>query len=418
MNAAEIDRAAAADRDPPHSPATHDRNGHAVRKPEPPWRWGPELVDRILARAGDPWISLTVGGTELARARAGATIVVIGNSGSGKSSLVLTMLVEHAINVGPAVLLSLELPDEEDGARIVGQKCDASWEDALRGRVPVADMRRVLDLPRLCVLERRRATIANLDLAVDECRRRFPEQPTLVAIDYAQLLESKEREIRQRVADAFAQIDDSAREKRFVAIALSQMSVAAGEKARKGDALGLDGADLGAETAAIKRFASLTLTLGLQADRTDGSSAVELSIGKARMSKGDRVVPMTYWGRSGLWRVAGDAKNADEVRESRASDKRTKADQTIEHALLGAAAKHPEPLSRSELKSMIDGSAPRKQAGLLRLLSRRDLVEVMRKVGKGVKKKDSGWKLWTPDNAAKAGIAVVPETIPQGDLPV
>lgn len=398
--------------------AEHMRRSEPAAKPEPPpWRFAPELVDRILERAQDPWIGLRLGDDELVRVRAGGTAVVIGGTGSGKTSLVLCMMTQHARDVGVSIVLSIELPDEEAGARIVGQRCDASWEDALRGKVAEADMRRELALPRMYVLERRRATIANLELAVDDARRRFPGLPILVAIDYAQLLDSKEREVRMRVADAFAQIDDAAREKRFVAIALSQMSRQSTTKARGGDAVGTDGSSLGAETGAIERFATTTITIGLAAAREDGSEAVEVSVGKARMSKGDRVVPMTYWGRTGKWLVAGASKSAAEVRENRATDRRTKAAQTIKAALLGSAAAHPEPLSRSELKAMVEGRAQLKQAGLLALLSERALVEVMRKVGKGVKRRDAGWKLWTPDLALKAGIEIVPTSSPQGELP-
>lgn len=370
-----------------------------ARKPEIPWKRAPQLVKAILARAMDPWVNLMLAGETIARVRSGGTVVIIGGSGSGKSSLSLCMLVEHARDVGPAIALSIELPEEEAAARIVGQRCDASWEDALCGRVPEQDMARVLDLPRLYVLDRRRATIANLEKCVDAARAEYPGQPILVAIDYAQLLESKEREARMRVTDAFAQIDDCGREKRFVAIALSQMSRVSAQKARKGESLGADSADLGAESAAIERFATMTLSIGLAAEREDGSSAVELSVGKARMSKGDKVYPMTYWGRSGLWRVAGDAQHADVVRDRRETEKKSKERNTATLALLAAARQAAAPAPRKQLMDSITGRTATKVAALNALLTDRELIEV------NIKQKGSRhFLIWTPDQAAAKGM--------------
>jgi energy-coupling factor transporter ATP-binding protein EcfA2 len=365
-----------------------------------PYRRAPSLVSAIMERANDPWIELSPGGGDVfANVRVGATVVVIGGSGSGKSSLTSCMLVEHAKNVGPAIALSIELPAEELAARIVGIKCDASWEDALRGRVQHDDMARALDLPRLWVLDRRRATIKNLETAVKDARAEFPGQPILVAIDYTQLLDSREREARMRVADAFAQIDDCAREHKFVALALSQMSRASAKIARKGEAIGAESADLGAETAAIERFATLTLTIGMATEREDGSSAVELSVGKARMGKGDRVIPMTYWGRSGLWRVAGEAKTASEVRDQREAEKETKARSTAELAMLSAARASIAPVTRQQLMDAITGRKATKVTALGALIARGDLIEVNKK-----QPKTKYWFVWTPDRARDAGV--------------
>lgn len=381
-----------------------------------PWKRGPQLPAAIKARKNDPWVTLKLADDPLARVRAGATVVLIGGSGSGKSSLTLGFLVQHARNTGPAIMLSIELPEEEAAARVVGMQCDASWEDALTGKVADSELDRVLDLPRLYVLDRRRATIKNLEACVDAAAAEYPGEPILVAIDYAQLLESKEREVRMRVADAFQQIDDCAREKRFVALALSQMSRASAQRARRGEAIGADSADLGAETAAIERFATLTMSIGMANEREDGSCAVELSIGKTRMSKGDRVFPMSYWGRTGLWRVAGEAKKADEVRETRATEKNAKEDRTIEAALLTIAAQSPGPISRADLKRQIAGNSTRKTAAVHRLLQKTKegyapLVEVQRRA-KGAKKND--WMVWTPERARAAGIPIVGEQIEIG----
>ena len=393
---AEYDRAAAQD--------AEETQSQADVVPRPVWHRCPDLVDAIMQRAGDPWVDLTLVDDHLARVRAGATVVVIGGSGSGKSSLISCLLVEHAKNTGPAIALSIELPAEELAARIVGQRCDASWEEALRGQVPRPDMERVLNLPRLFVLDRRRATIANLERCVDAARKEYPNQPILVAIDYAQLLESKEREQRMRVADAFAQIDDCAREKKFVALALSQMSRVSAQKARRGEAIGAESADLGAETAAIERFATMTMSIGLAAEREDGSSAVELSVGKSRMGKGDRVIPMTYYGRSGLWRVAGEAKTAAKVREERDTEKAAKDQQSMENQIVGAVSRSTSALSCNHIVEILPGRKDAKLKAIRALVARGELVEVTKRAPRS-----RSWMIWTADRARDAGVQLVRE---------
>lgn len=390
-----------------------DVDDFAVRDaepPKPPWRRAPELVEAILERANDPWIDLTLGGVSLVRLRAGATAVLIGGSGSGKSSLTACMLLEHALNVGPAIALSIELPCDEFGARIVGIKCDAGWEQALRGQVERRFMEQALDLPRLYVLDRRRATLRNLELAIDDARKRYPGEPIIVAIDYAQLLDSKEREARMRVADAFAQIDDVAREKRVVALALSQMSRASASRARNGDALGAESADLGAESAAIERFATVTLSIGLAVERENGTSTVELSIGKWRMGKGDRVIPMDVDGRTGRWRVGGDAQTAAEVRDKRDVEKTAKAEKAVELQILGFAVKADKPFSRNDLDNALNCKRLNLQKAVVALLASGQLVEIARRATRS-----RAWLLWTEEKARAAGAPLVRDAL-QEDL--
>ena len=378
------------------------RIGRRAQGTPAPWTVGNGLVDALLERSKDPWVSLRLVDEELCSVRAGGTVVMIGGSGSGKSSLVSCLLVQHARDVGPAIALSIELPAEELAARIIGSKCDASWKDALRAQVAESDMRRVLDLPRLFVLDRRRATIANLERCIDAAREAWPGEPVLVAIDYAQLLDSDRREERQRVADVFARIDDIAREKRVVMIALSQMSRASAQRARTGDAIGAESADLGAESAAIERFATVTLSIGLAAEREDGTSAVELSIGKWRMGKGDRVIPMTYEGRTGRWVVAGDAKTASEVREKRDEEAAAKRERATAAQIVGILAKSERWLSRNEMLELVPG----RRKEVLKLIEQAiiagDVVEVAKRAPSSKR-----WGLWTAERARSEGLEIV-----------
>lgn len=381
---ADVDAFAARDRDDVpsawHNSVRSSANAVPPSTARVPWFCAPELVGEIWKRKDDPWVSLKVRSEELCRVRAGGIAVVIGGSGSGKSSLVSNMLLQHAKDAGPAIALSIELPADELAARIVGIRCDASWEQALRGQVPFEHMADALNLPRLYVLDRKNATIENLGRLAAHVATAHPGEPVLAAIDYAQLIHSKEREVRLRVADAFERIDDCAREHRFVALAVSQMSRASSDAAAQGEKIGAESASLGAESAAIERFATVTLAIGKRGEtRADGSRAVEVSIGKGRMSDtGDTVRMMSYFGRTGLWSCDGDPKTASEVRAARDVEKETKAKAALENQLVGAAQKATAPLSREQLMDMVTGRKDRKRAAIVALLASGDLVEVAR----------------------------------------
>lgn len=374
----------------------------APTKP-PPWFRGPQLVDEIMRYAAEPWVSLLIGGEELGRVRNGGIVVIMGGSGSGKSSLTSGVLVEHAQHVGPAIALSIELPAEEFGGRVVGMRCDASWEESLRGQVRIEFMRDALDLPRLYVIDQENATLENLERAVTQAKLDYPGESILVAIDYAQLLESKEREVRMQVTDAFKRINRITRKHRVVALAVSQMSRSAAQQARDGEKLGVASADGGAESAAIERFATMTLAIGAMSEpRQDGSRSVELSLGKGRMTGGDRVFPMEYVGRTGRWRIAGSAKMAAEVRDGRDAERSAKLQASLELALLGAAMQSAAPMSREDLCEQVQGRGTYKRSAVACLVARGDLVEVAIK-----KPRSRAWLVWTPDRALEHGNKLV-----------
>lgn len=352
-----------------------------VRATPAPWRTAPDLVDEIWAHKDDPWISLRLGAEELCRVRAGGIVVVMGGSGSGKSSLVGNLLLQHARDVGPAIALSIELPADEFAARIVGIQCDASWEDVLRGNVVYEHMRQALALPRFYVLDRKQATLETLVRCTEEIRRQHPGEPILAAIDYAQLIQSPERDIRLRVADAISRIDDVSRGQGIVTIAVSQMSRAAAAAAAAGEKIGAESASLGAESAAIERFASITIAIGQRGEPCpDSSQAVEVSIGKGRMSDlGDRVLPARYWGRTGRWRLDGEPRPASQVRAERDASRQEHKQRDVRNLLVGAAHRSGQPVSRNDLIDLVTkGSRRDRLAAIKELLAAGELVEVTR----------------------------------------
>lgn len=399
--------------------STNDRSLQIVDDRRAPcWHRAPDLVDVILARAKEPWIALRLGGDELVSVRPGGIVTITGGTGSGKSSLSATFLGDHARDIGPAIAMSLELPADELAGRVVGVRCNASWEDVLCGRVVRDDMVRALE-PRLAIIERRDASLALLGEVVATLRAEYPGQPILVAVDYVQLMPSDEREIRRRVADAMAQLDALARDHRVVVIALSQVSRASSRAIAKGERIGADTTDAAAEAAEVERWSSVTLAIGRPtAVRDDGTCAVDLSIGKSRMGGGDQVVPMSYCGRSGLWRIAGGARPAAEVRAERAAKH---GGARINEAVLTMPAlldKADQPMSRRDVRKALGGNdeAVRDAARLLLVPPAHpgplDVVEVRHSGGKGQRCKGG---LWTRRRAAEAGRQIV-STVTGGAL--
>lgn len=373
-----------------------------------PWRTLGFFVDEIEQHKNDPSVHLRLGDDEIVRLRVGALAVLVGGPGSGKSTLAANLLYQHAADVGPSIMQSIELPGMEFTARTIGIRCDESWLGVLTGKVPLDEMRRVTALERFAVLERDLATLGNLRVTIEAMAKAFVGQPILVAVDYVQILENEraqrgEREERLRVSDIVKALDVIARKFGVVIIALSQMSTANAKAARAGDAIGNDAGELAAETSAFNRYATVALSIGKKTDFfEDGSRIVELSIGKWRMGEGDRVLPMREWGRSGKWRVDGPAQTAQVVRDGRDAEADKAKREACELAMVAFAARAVAPVSRDQLISACAGVKWRKASkvsAIDALLSREELIETERK-----QPRSKYWLLWTPDRAAQAGV--------------
>jgi hypothetical protein len=378
------------------------RNAAASKKP---WRRAIEFVEEIVGRKDEQWVDLRLGLRTLTTVRPGGIVAVMGPSGGGKSSFVAGLLVAHARQSGPAGWLSCELPGDEAVARQVGMQCDASWEDVLRGRVARHHMEEVIDLPRLFVIERQDATMANLVGWLGEMNKLYRGEPILVAIDYTQIMPTDGDEAKQRIERVMREFDIAMRGSRAVGIAVNQMSRSNSRMARSGETVGMDTFDMGADSSAIERWASYTITLGGYKLRDDGTDDIQINVGKGRMDGGDRVYPGNYDGRTGRFLITGDAKSATLVRAERAAAIETQATANARVAIMGAAATLKEPVSRTEL---VSSASVKKSLGLkvLQLLiDDEKLVEVALRNKKG-------WKVCTPEMAGARQLPLVKERIP------
>jgi hypothetical protein len=367
------------------------------------WKRCRDLVDEILARAKEPWVDVQLNGEKIVSVRPGGLVLLIGGTGRGKTSLTASLLIDHAQRQGPAIAMSLELTGDEWTARSIGTQCDASWGSVLRGEVSAGQMLKALP-ERLAIVERDDGSIEALEQAIDDLRREYPDEPILIAVDYVQLVGADdEEEIRPRIGKVMRKLDRLARSKRVVLIALSQGSRASARALSSGEVIGAATTDSGAESADLERWASVTLAIGQHGkEQSDGSCHADLSIGKSRMGGGDRVLPACYFGKSGLWRLNGEAQLASDVRDERAASKKERDVDAAKERLRAAAEKSTAPKTREEwLRVARCGNVPGK-AALDDMLDAHELVRVQRK-----KPHSPQWQIWTPSKAEGAGIPLV-----------
>jgi hypothetical protein len=343
--------------------------------PAPSTWYGRDAAIRLIReRANEPWISVGVAGKQVEEVRAGGTVTLQGPTGAGKTSLVCEMLLHHCDNKGYALVLSAELTADEFFARMIGIRAGVYWKAVLRGEVQDNAMREALP-ERVLVADGAGAHLDGLDTALGVLRADVgPTETILVAVDYGQIVDAPGDGVRDKVAAVWRTLNDIGRRHRAVILVLSQMSRAASKAARSGERLGAEAVDGGAESAAIERWSTLVLEIGAVGDEdAEGRREVSLSLAKGRMSGGDMVLPMTYEGRTGRWRVQGDARSAAEVKaEVRERVEGEKADR--DDAAVFAAVLAGEPRVKETIRlSAISGahgkvSAARIVASLDRLV--------------------------------------------------
>jgi hypothetical protein len=272
----------------------------------------------------------------------------------------------------------------------------------LRGELTDARMLEVLP-ERMVMTEWNGATLDALDAKLTEIRAAHPDVPTMFVVDYGQLLDSPTEEQRARVAGNWQRAKRIAAKHRSVGLVLSQMGRAASKAARGGERVGADAVDGGAESAAIERWSSLVLEIGQAAPEDEhGRRQVALSIAKDRMGGGDKVLPLSYEGRSGRWAIIGDARPASEVKAEAKAQNAGQRVQTAALAIRQVAEQSADPKTRDELIAAAGVGKASGRPAIALLMNERALVEVQRK-----ERHSPAWKLWTPAKAQAAGIPLV-----------
>lgn len=381
-------------------------------KPAPKGRRCRDDIETILKHAAAPSVPLTLGGAELITLRPGAIALLIGATGGGKTSLAVSMLIDHAQRRGPAIGVSLELPADEFSGRAVGIGAGAAWMSVLTGQLSPGSMLAALP-ERLFRISRDDASMVALATEIDVRRQEYPGEPVLVAVDYVQLVGAdSDEDARPRIGRVMRDLDRTVRSGQAVCVALSQGSRASSRGLSSGERIGADTTDAGAEASDLERWASATLAIGAkhQAERLANGEIVEIQdkdnvvrteihVGKYRMGVGDTVIPARYYGATGRWELAGDARPAAEVKVERAEAKDAAAVDRAALTIMGFVAKSTAPATRTELEKAAGIKAAFGRAAVSRLLESGELVEVKQR-----RPRSSKWLLWAPDKAREAGI--------------
>jgi energy-coupling factor transporter ATP-binding protein EcfA2 len=385
-------------------PSAQDSEG--AIKPVRLWS-AAQIAEEITRRAADPWIALKVGNTTLASVPLGEVAVLIGPTGSGKSSLALAMAVTHATENGPSLFVSCEMPATLVGGRVVGQCIDRTWADILKGTVETSTMTQALP-SKFFVLERSDAT--RWQSGAKELALQYPGEPLVVIIDYVQILplSGAPNDIRARVALAMDEISEWAIEARALVLVLSQTSRAGARALRSGEAVGWSATDAGAESASIERAAHVVIAIGERGlDRDDGSSEISLSIGKHRMGSGDLVLQAAYHGASGRWSTQGAPRRAEVVKAERDAARESSRISTAASAVAETLDKASGPMSRGDVRIAIGMNNAATRAAITRLIKEQTVVEI--EGGRG------GRKVWTAEHARAAKLTIVGQAFDSGE---
>lgn len=380
--------------------------------PEPPMpiRYrASEAFAFLEEERGRPWIPISIGDgpdDTIAELPVGAVVPITAASGAGKTTLALAMAVRHALDRGPAIFVSRELSHAETFARVVGQRRGIAWGEAMRAGAS-DDAHSALDpLVRLVVLADDDASLGKCEATVAAMRVECPDQPIVVVLDYVQLFSADDpaREERLRVAAVAEWIRRFAKRARVLVIAISQSSRAGANALRKGELVGADTATTGAESAQIERGAYLTIAIGEAVDR-DGSTDVSLSIGKSRFGGGDRVIPCSFDGATGRWRVTGASVTAADHRAARSADKDERDVDTIAAAIRTKLADADAPMTRTALAETLGrrGEMVRRAVERLRADPATGVVECRGVAGH----RGRGLPVWTRARATAAGLEIV-----------
>jgi replicative DNA helicase len=140
-------------------------------------------------------------------------------------------------------------------------------------------------------------------------RKEFPDVPIVIGVDYIQAIDGEARDPRAQVSSISKKLRKLAKWLGAVIVCVSQTSRGNREALRSGTAVGADTVTMGAETSQIERDAYVTMALGNLELQTDGTTKMDLNIGKTRMGQGDRVYKLIYDGASGSFAMIGDVRS-------------------------------------------------------------------------------------------------------------
>jgi replicative DNA helicase len=365
-----------------------------------------ELADLIRHQARLPMIPLELGENVIETIPVGEGVYFMGNTGGGKTTVALNMIMNHARRRGPAIIASFELRSGIIGSRAAGIAAHVSWRDVLTyGDITEHAIKQLAKIDRLHFIDSKKTSIAYLRRAIAQVKKRYPGQPIMVMVDYVQIVRPEFApigEARANVTEAVHDLRNLFADEEVLGLCLSQMSRANAKSAREGGKQGLDTLDGGAETGAIEQSAALTLTIGKRGPLLeDGSREIEIHVGKARYGGDDRVVLIKSYGATGYASIISDHPAAD-VREQAKTAAESNKVTAMKRLILEAADAAPAPVSKTALEKDVIGNANLKRVTIAALVASGELVWVRHKANKHSK---ADLSLWTPAKAKQAGLS-------------
>ncbi len=370
-------------------------------------RGGHRVADilRSMAADGKPHIPLSLGGGCFADLYEGSVCVLMGASGSGKTTMAIALALEHAQKRGPVLYASYEVDRERAAARIAGILRSRPWSDALRSPHSIADgLDR--DFPeahaRFRVIDDK-PSLREVQAKVRDLREEFPAQPVLVVFDQLQNMPLPVSD-NKRPEDALVEeLRVFVSKHRLYAIEISQVSRNNGVAITRGDKLGRAAFDAGAGSSEIERAAEVTLTLGEATEAADDNGqrykVLRVSLGKVRLGEDDKVFECDFWPATGTYRV-GEPKATHQVLSEATTKRAEKARSEALDRVRGAARRLAKPVPKTELVKAAGGKATHTREAVEWLIENRELVEspVPRR-GRG---DGTGWSLPEYSKAAAA----------------
>lgn len=371
------------------------------------------LADEILTLAKLPRLSWGFAEIDrLAPFIAGTMAVLLGPTGRGKSALAFQIARHHAEHTGPVLVVSAELTGAIAGARMVAQHSNLSWLSIMAGELEIELMREALDVPRLFLADDvGRDALRKIDAEIAALRRDFPGQTVLVVVDYLQLISADGQvDPRARVESVAVALRKLAVKHGCGMLALSKAGRTAARALRGGEMTGADATEASAESGAVEHEAANLLAIGeAKADPNDvGIVVVDVSIPKARFGAGgDQIVPLRWRGASGVFSDAGEAVRAADRKAESASRRKVADLEKAKLSIVGRLAKSAVPMSGADLRRELLINSNTCNAAIRDLMAE-DPAPIIRVQGK---KSGGAWPLWTPDRAAAAGVAPIPQAV-------
>lgn len=258
--------------------------------------WGFDSLDRLA-----PW-------------PCGSMSMVVGPTGSGKTSLALAVAAKHALETGPVLYAHLELTGAQLLAKLAAQSLPYSALEILQAGKELHDrVAREVVAPLGRFYTMRAAAMGSATYALERIRERH-DGPILYVIDYVQLIQrAGAKSEREAVTATSNGIVNFTEEQQIATLVVSRASRNSSRRMRENEESADSFVDVAAESSALEYGATNVLALaGRSTDAEERDMTVHVA--KARYAMGGSAY-FTFAGRSGRWAPSDGPPKAPDLGE-------------------------------------------------------------------------------------------------------